>query len=255
MIPPYYADDAVTLFYADCRDVLPTLAAVDHLITDPPYDAAIYGRLDSLLSQSQGSDRQHTAARQLADGEIGSLDDLVVPLSAHAARLVRRWSLVFSDVETCPRWRDALTANGLRYVRTGAWVKPDSMPQLTGDRPAVGFEPLTICHAPGKLRWNGGGRSAVWVVPTARGLHRPEHPCPKPEALIAQLIAEFTDPGDVILDPFAGSGTTGVAAKRLGRKAILIERRVEYCAVAVRRLCQGSLFAETSDDDQLLPLS
>jgi site-specific DNA-methyltransferase (adenine-specific) len=133
----------------------------------------------------------------------------------------------------------------LRYVRTGAWVKPDAMPQMTGDRPGTGFEPCTIAHAQGPMRWNGGGSLAVWTHFTSKGEARPDHPCPKPLALMVELVTLFTDEGETILDPFAGSGTTGVAAKLNGRKAILIEREEKYCAVAAKRLREtepGRLF-------------
>src|SRR6185436_15606108 len=111
------------------------------------------------------------------------------------------------------RWKAALTGAGLRYVRTGAWIKPDAMPQMSGDRPAVGFEPATICHAQGPMRWNGGGRQAAWTYGTCK-IDRPDHPCPKPVPLMVHLVTDFSDPGETILDPFMGSGTTLVAAKR-----------------------------------------
>jgi site-specific DNA-methyltransferase (adenine-specific) len=142
------------------------------------------------------------------------------------------------------RWRAQLEGAGLRYVRTGAWVKPDPMPQFSGDRPAVGFEPCTIAHAQGPMRWNGGGKPAVWTYFTAKGnaLDRPDHPCPKPLPLMRTLIEQFTDPGDLILDPFMGSGTTLRAAKDLGRRAIGIEINEQYCRIAAERMAQGVLF-------------
>ena len=115
------------------------------------------------------------------------------------------------------------------------------MPQFSGDRPAVGFEPCTIAHASGgAMRWNGGGRAAVWRHGTTKGLDRPDHPCPKPLSLMRELIEQFTDPDDVVLDPFCGSGTTLVAARDLGRRAIGIELSAAYAALAVERLRYGT---------------
>jgi hypothetical protein len=131
-------------------------------------------------------------------------------------------------------------------------VKPDAMPQMSGDRPAVGFEPCTIVHAQGPMRWNGGGKKALWIYNTSKGVMRPDHPCPKPTALMAELVTQFTDPGEVILDPFAGSGTTLLAAKRLGRRAIGIEVSEQYAEVAATRLQQGALdlFAPSPEHEQ-----
>lgn len=164
------------------------------------------------------------------------------------ARLARRWTLVFSDVESTMIWRETLIdpAYGtLEYVRTGCWLKRGATPQFTGDRPASGFEAITICHPKGRKRWNGGGRHAVWehaIVLNRNGDAPRLHTTQKPEALMRDLVLDFTDPGDVILDAFAGSGTTGAAAKKLGRKAILIEAQESYCETIAMRL--GSIAFE-----------
>ena len=67
------------------------------------------------------------------------------------------------------------------------------------------------------------------------------HPSPKPLALLRYLVSKVTQPGETILDPFAGSGTTGRAAKDLGRKAVLIEREERYCEIAAKRMAQEVL--------------
>ncbi len=264
-LTPYYTDAAVRLYHGDCLDVMPQLEPVDHVITDPPYGRDVYLRLRNPDSASGDPHRVkrgngsltrpnshqtntgHQPARlaRLAAGDIGAIDDLIVPVALILGALVSRWAVIFSDVESCYRWKDALESAGLRYVRTGAWVKPDAMPQMTGDRPGTGFEPCTICHAQGPMRWNGGGSLAVWTHFTSKGDTRPDHPCPKPLPLMVDLVTLFTDEGETILDPFAGSGTTLVAAKLNGRKAIGIEKSEQYCAVAAKRLREtepGRLF-------------
>lgn len=248
---PYYEDGAVTLHCGDCRDILPWLAPVQHIITDPPYSEHVHTKSRAGARpltggwQADAVNAPSNFSRRVDFG-FASLDQETREACASAfARLVQRWALVFSDVESTGLWRDDLVREGLEYVRTGAWIKVGGTPQFTGDRPGVGFECVTICHPKGKKRWNGGGSHAVWSVPIVldRGAAKVRvHPTQKPEELIAQLIQQFTDPGETILDPFAGSGTTLAAAKRLGRKAIGIERDEAHCRGIVERLAQGALF-------------
>jgi DNA modification methylase len=245
---PFYQDEAVCIYHGDCREVLESVAPfAEHCITDPPYFRDVYIRA-SLPGTKEGSGtpaRTGAGLAKLAAGAIGDADDLCDPIGVLLGALVKRWCLVFSDVENAHKWRLSLERGAMRYVRTGAWVKPDAMPQMSGDRPGVGFEPCTIAHSKhgydGPMRWNGGGRLAVWTHYISKGRSRPDHPCPKPESLMRELVELFTDPGETVLDPFMGSGTTLVAAKRLGRKAIGIERELKYCELAVERLRQSAL--------------
>lgn len=231
----------------DCLDPVTGLASladnsVDHILTDPPYSARLYTRTrtnkgDGVRSDNgrhigRSDDAAMQKARDMADGRIGAIDDILEPVAREILRLASRWIVIFHDVEIGHRWRESM---GDAYIRAGAWVKTNPMPQVTGDRPAQGFEPATIAHRPGRKRWNGGGRPAVWIGSVA-GEERPDHPCPKPLWLMEALVRDFTDPGETILDPFAGSGTTGVAAIRLGRNFIGWERDPKYHAIATKRL-------------------
>ena len=151
------------------------------------------------------------------------------------ARLARRWILVFCQVEAAMKWRAVLEDAGACYKRTCIWVKPDGKPQYSGDRPGIGYESIVACHAPGRSRWNGGGTHGVFIV-NKGGDARTGHQTQKPLALMELLVRLFSDPGEVILDPFAGSGTTGVAAIRLGRRFVGWEMNSEYFAIARKRL-------------------
>jgi site-specific DNA-methyltransferase (adenine-specific) len=226
MLKPYYQDSHVTIYHGDCADVVPSLGPIDHVVTDPPYSAV-------------------THAGALGDGGASALVDFasvnadeLIGYVALCAPLVRRWVIATVD------WRHILpleqrTPAGLRFVRFGIWAKPNGAPQFTGDRPATGWEAMAILHSTeGRLRWNGGGRHGVYYYPK---LNAPEHPTEKPAGLLMLLLNDFTDPGESILDPFMGSGTTLVAAKRLGRTAVGIEREERYCEIAARRCSQGAL--------------
>ena len=241
MTPPYYEDSAVQLFLGDCRDILPQLGPVDHVITDPPYESEAH-TLQRRVQRAVSADERYGRVVAVEPLEFAPMDaESRKAVSALIGGKASRWVLVFCQIEGAPLWRASLESAGAVYRRTCVWVKPDGMPQLTGDRPGMGYEALLAMHAKGGSRWNGGGSHGVWIVPKNDGAGKNPHPTQKPEPLMADLVAKFTDPGDLILDPFAGSGTTAVAAKRLGRRCILIEKEEKYAEVAAKRLSQGAL--------------
>lgn len=117
-------------------------------------------------------------------------------------------------------------------------------PAVLRDRPATGSESITICHQPGRKRWNGGGKHAVWSVPIVldRGANGARlHTTQKPLELMLSLV-DLTDRNETVLDFVAGSGTTLVAfPKSLGRRAIGVELEERYAEIAARRLSQDVL--------------
>lgn len=233
----------------DCLEVLPMLPAqaVDHAISDPPYSRDLYLKFRS--NRRGGSSRHWGASAHrdakaptpaflaLANEQIGAADDVALSVAAEFVRLVRRWMVVFHDAESGHLWREQF---GDLHVRCGVWVKTNPMPQISGDRPGQGFESVEIAHAPGRKRWNGGGLPAVWTYGALQGNWGEragnDHPCPKPVELMLEMTEQFTDPNELVLDPFAGSGTTGVACLRLGRRCILIEKSPKYAALARERM-------------------
>ena len=239
-LKPYYSEEGITIYHGDCLEILPHLGRVDHVITDPPYFAVMHNRLKNVTDLSLLG-KQDATTRSLRDGIIGTADNVFKPVSTWIGDHTNRWALIFSDVESAHRWRFQLVKSGMRFMRSGAWVKPAPMPQFSGDRPSTGFELCTIVHNKAKARWNGGGKAAVWIHDPYRGDDRGGHPTPKPLTLMRELVALFTDPGELIIDPFMGSGMTLLAAKQLGRRAIGIELEEKWCDLAVKRLKYGNV--------------
>ncbi len=211
------------LIQGDCRELLPLLPKVDAVVTDPPYgeDATHAGHLSSVLLRNG-----EPAGQALGFSGI-SADDLV-SMAAQWCETASRWVVFSCEWKHVHRLDDA----GL-LVRFGIWRKPDGAPQFTGDRPGTGWEAVAICHRPGRKRWNGGGKHAFWNIPK---ISQYGHPTEKPVGLFGSWVRDFTDPGETILDPFMGSGTTGVACVKLGRRFIGIEIEERYFDIARRRI-------------------
>lgn len=232
--------DRWRLIEGDCLEVIRRLEPVDHVITDPPYEAEAHTKQRRLKATGvDGATWQRRGGQTVqADIEFDPIDQATrVEVGRLIAGITRRWAIVFCQSEGAMLWRAALEP--LTYKRTCVWVKPDGMPQLTGDRPGMGYESFVCCHPKGRSKWNGGGRTGVFTHCKDYGAGsgvRNEHPTTKPTGLMCELVELFTDPDDVILDPFAGSGSTGVACLRLGRRFIGIEKIPKYASLARERL-------------------
>lgn len=232
----------------DClaADGMPSLAdkSVGCVIVDPPYSEHVHAksRSGSMARAANGLDRPGGFSIAIDLGFEAITQDTMEACADQFARIARRWVLVFCDMESAHLWRGAcVSSGGLEYIRTLAWHKVGGAPQFTGDRPAVWGETIVVCHPKGRKKWNGGGKQGWYSCAPAgdrdgSGLDERMHTTQKPVALMEALIRDFTNPGELICDPFAGSGTTLLAATRLGRKSIGWEKNADTHATALRRL-------------------
>ena len=222
-----YYDSMTALYCCDYQEILLDLPIVDHIITDPPYTERVHKNART----TEGTRRRDAPydARRIEFGFEPLLD--VADLVAQLLPRCRRWLLAFCAFE---HFGEYAAAGGDSWVRGCLWVPPNRSPQFTGDRPAQPGDGIACLHAPGRKRWNGRGKRGLYTTTSERSYR--VHPTEKPLRLMSALVGDFTDPGETILDPFAGSGSTLAAAKQRSRRAIGIEREATYCAAAVERL-------------------
>jgi site-specific DNA-methyltransferase (adenine-specific) len=218
------------LLLGDCLEILPTLDQVDHVFGDPPYEKEAH---------REGRRTQKSVKTGVnVDLEFSAItEDDRFATARLATELSRGWVCFFCQAEAAGNWRDALEAAGAKYKRTMIWVKPDSTPQLNGQMPAPGYEsmPLAWCGV-GHSRWNAGGKRGVYTHLTNQKDRDGRHQTEKPVPLMRELLVDFTNAGQVILDPYMGSGTTGVACAKTGRSFVGIEINKTYFDIACDRI-------------------
>jgi DNA modification methylase len=220
-VKPYYEKDGVTIYHGDCREVLSSLTG-DALVTDPPYGVNL---------------GNHAAANEtrgwLAKGRYSSYDDtpenfvsIVVPAIEAALTRVSR-GLVFT------------AATGLRLLPKYDAIGGVFLPAGMG-RTKWGFQNFAYCALYGTAPELSKGARPTGITST-ESAEKYDHPCPKPYGWMTWAVMLASRPGEVVIDPFMGTGTTLVAAKNLSRKAIGIEIEERYCEIAAKRLGQGVL--------------
>jgi site-specific DNA-methyltransferase (adenine-specific) len=260
---PYYDHGGVTLFHADCRDILPTLSDVDLVFTSPPYNlgnAAAGG--ESLghydprggMSARSSGDNRKWAGGELPDGYGDCGDNL--PHEEYVAWQQEVLRLCWGGLSETGAifYNHKPRVLGVAVVTPLAYIPPDlplRQVLIWARAGGTNFSPTFYCPThewiailakPGwRLKSRGAsGVGDVWRVPQEAGT---EHPAPFPIGLPARAI-ETTAPR-LVVDPFAGGGTTLRAAKDAGVQAIGVELSERWCEVAAKRLSQETLFGAT----------
>jgi site-specific DNA-methyltransferase (adenine-specific) len=217
-VKPYYEHGGITIYHGDCREVLPTLPPCDLVLTDPPYnevnrDSSGLRRLDRGLADSLTVDVP-SFARLMWSATIGSV-------------------YVWCGIEQVSDWKREFVSLGMS-VRHAVWQKSNPSP-MNGEH--VWLSAIENCIYGKKA---GGTFTKFCAAPVWRGPTEPdsEHPCAKPLWLFTELVLASSKEHDTVLDPFAGSGTSLVAAKNENRKAIGIEIEEKYCEISAKRLSQ-----------------
>ncbi len=220
------------LILGDSLQIMGDLDPVDHVVTDPPFEQMLHDFKNGKTSVRRADGG--TDMRRLDFAGIDDIRDDVVRLSQD---ICHGWFIAFCTIEGVARWADAINPSPMKYKRGCIWVKPDSTPQMNGQGPAQGAECfVTAWCGKGYAKWNGGGKRGVYTHLTNPPDRQGSHPTEKPWRLMRDLLQNFTQPGQIILDPFAGSGTTLVAAVRTGRRAIGIEINPEHFSTMCHRV-------------------
>lgn len=236
---PYYADDSVTIYHGDALDLVPGLGIVlDAVVTDPPYSSGT-----RLEAGKTNPDKTMLRAGRFANRPI-DLDQMTTTGFVWLMRAIAMQTrpmlveggsfLSFIDWRQWPNLVGALETANLRVQGMIVWDK-EHFGMGNGFRSQ---HELVVHASKGVPKIYNKGTGNVLRHPRMEAI---DHPSPKPQRVMQQLIEVVSPECGLILDPFMGSGTTLRAAKTLGRHAIGIEMDEGYCEVAATRLSQETL--------------
>lgn len=223
---PYYQDEAVTIYNCDCREVLSELGTFDLLLTDPPYG----------INRSRGPEGRNKGAYiDCFDDTPENIRDCVVPVINKCLSICKGG--ILTPGNKCFSLYPQPDSFGCFYqpaaIGMQSWGNLDAQPIFYYGKSVM----------PGKNM----GRPCSFTL-----TERPScksHPCSKPIKAWSKLVELHTESNHIILDPFAGSGTTGVAAKLNGRRCVLIEKAEKYCEISANRLHDILYFGQITEEN------
>ncbi len=213
---PYYEESGITIYNADCREILPDLERSDLLLTDPPYGIALrnHGKNDG---RRRRTDFEIAGDESKAIGQEVILSLGEIPIIAFASPM-KPWE---------GKWDQYLVWD--KGPAVGGGGDPESRWKFT-------WELIQVA----RLGTLDGQRDCSVLRFPVQPRDSVDHPAEKPQTLITYLLRK-AGARPLILDPFCGTGTTLASARRLGRRAIGIEIEERYCEIAANRLRQGVL--------------
>lgn len=248
--PPHYAKDGVSLYHGDCADILPHLPQADLIVTSPPYSTLRDYGGNSTFSLARCSGAIVGAVKE--GGTIcWHVGDQVVDggyllgIERAAIRFVDEEGLLLHDrIAVITKRQGALAATrwiqnwDICYIFTKGKIK--TFNAIEDKKNVTAGSKSRLLEGPGRIP-NGGRnpgtgrlhttpeyskREAAWEVELRNDDH--SHPAVMPQSLAADLIKAYSNPGDLVIDPFSGSGTTAREAQKLGREAIGIDIHLPY---------------------------
>ncbi len=240
---PFYRDSAVTLYCGDCMELLPLLPSADAIVTDPPYG-------ETSLEWDKWPDGWPTVAACVASqmwcfGSMRMFLDKRADLADWKLAQDVVWEKHNGSNSSNDRFR-RLHELALHFYR-GEWKSLFRQPQFTNDATAKAVRRKRRPPQWGEIGEHtyiseDGGPRMMGSVIYARSCHGyAVNETQKPEEIVAPLVLYSVPPGGLVVDCFAGSGTTLAVARKTGRRAIGIEKRESQCQRIVERLTQGDL--------------
>ena len=226
---PYYSDALATIYHGDCVEVLRSMphSSVDLVLTDAPYG----------ISYMSNARARHDVLRVPVEGDhsLDALTDVVPQL--HRVLAQDRHFYVFASPRMLPGAQEAVSTLGSGLKQVLAWDKGDG--GTIGDLKS-GFAEAweAILYGMKGRRQLFGKRPRTVIRSDWNSTRDPVHPTVKPVDLLMLLIGWSSMEGEVVLDPFMGSGPTLAAATNLGRRSIGVEIEERYCEIAAERLSQ-----------------
>jgi DNA modification methylase len=231
MITPYYEEQGITIYNGDCLDVMKELEpkSIDLILTDPPYIVAVKGG-------GIGAKRKYI--QDIYNGDLHAGFDLT-NLTQFIQVLKKINIITFSSKGQIRQYIEFAENNNYKW-QIITWNKPNPTP-LVENTYLPDTEYIFHIWKDIKLGGNYDTKRKYYVMQVIKSNF--DHPTVKPLEIISNLMINGSRENELILDPFMGSGTTLVAAKKLGRRAIGIEISKKYCDIAIERLSQHELFS------------